>query len=212
MPARSRSKPTSAAKPPKPQATGLATPGLPATTEQSHTLLQAVTKRHGYSALQILALFVVFKWFLPWIADMTPPGVDPRRVAAAAHEQAIAATKGCADACRGMACPAGWTTGRAPDDPCKCICVRLDPGSSTPWDEERKKAAAAKQAPETQGGQQQSEDRHNDKRDAGIVSQPPADASVDTSMGQIPQQQPDSSAATAGSAEETKMGMPPLDT
>ena len=40
----------------------------------------------------------------------------------------------CATVCDGMNCPAGWQTGRSPEDHCKCICVRTDPSKATAWD------------------------------------------------------------------------------
>ena len=80
--------------------------------------------RHGRSALLLCLTCILFKWALPALAEMTPPGVDPKLVAAAAQEQAQGAAEGCKDTCRGMACPAGWTTGRDRENACKCICVR----------------------------------------------------------------------------------------
>ena len=99
-------------------------------------------QRHGRTLLAIGLSLVMFKWILPALADMTPPGVDPLLVAAVAEEKSRLATHGCDEACSGMACPAGWTTGRSPDNPCKCICKRLEAGKKTDWDLQRERAAA----------------------------------------------------------------------
>ena len=57
-----------------------------------------------------------------------------------AEARAIRAKDKCATVCDGMTCPDGWTTGRAPDDQCKCICVRRDPSQATQWDKEHNQA------------------------------------------------------------------------
>jgi len=92
----------------------------------------------AWPALSVLAVYVLFALVLPALADITPPGVDPKLVAAAAAQEAVGVREGCADACKGMGCPTGWTTARSPDDVCKCICARVDPGAATPWDSQQK--------------------------------------------------------------------------
>ena len=113
--------------------------------------------RHGRTALKVALVYALFKWVLPTRAARTPPGVDPKLVHAYADAQAQAAQGGCPDACKGMSCPAGWTTGRDKENVCKCICVRLTPESLTPWDEEQKSAATARAAAAAaaRAGQQQ---------------------------------------------------------
>ena len=133
-----------AAKPPQaakaPPASNKSTAGSSSSTPPISVvqLLQPIFK----PVLGILAVYLLFSTVLPWLAELTPPGVDPKAVAAAASElpaDTIARTA-CENACHGMGCPKGWSTGRAPDDPCKCICVRDDPtGRATEWDLERQK-------------------------------------------------------------------------
>lgn len=91
-------------------------------------------------AAYIFATYLLFALILPFLANLTPPGVDPKMVALLAEVPAPTGVPAhCEDACKGMGCPAGWTTARAPDNPCKCICARVDPRSKgTPWDEEQK--------------------------------------------------------------------------
>ena len=77
---------------------------------------------------------------LPWLAELTPPGVDPKAVAAASSFPPTPLRGPRARTRATECCPKGWSTGRAPDDPCKCICVRDDPtGRATEWDLERQK-------------------------------------------------------------------------
>lgn len=84
--------------------------------------------------LIVVTLFVMFKWILPYLADLTPPGVDVQLIQAEAVKRAARAKDKCATVCDGMNCPAGWQTGRSPEDHCKCICVRTDPSKATAWD------------------------------------------------------------------------------
>lgn len=91
----------------------------------------------------ILGTVLLFWLVLPALADLTPPGVTPKLLAELAEQQTKLAELGCADACRGMACPAGWTTGRSQKDLCKCICVRMNPDQPTAWDEQRKQQQQA---------------------------------------------------------------------
>ena len=109
-----------------------------------------------WPGLYVLGAYVLFAFLLPTLANLTPPGVDPKAVAAWAEEQAAVASAGCENACQGMGCPTGWVTKRSPDDYCKCICARADPSNvDTPWDLERKQkeeaaARAKQQQPVTQ--------------------------------------------------------------
>jgi len=118
------------------------------TTQTTHAAatslsITAMSKRHAHTALLVLLVYVAFKWLLPWLAALTPPGINPEQVAQAAERQMRQAVAGCEDPCKGMNCPDGWTTGLKPDDECKCICVRQDPKKLTKWDLEK----TAKQPP-----------------------------------------------------------------
>ena len=90
--------------------------------------------------LWIIIVFVTFKWCLPFLAELTPPGVDVDLIKREAQERAERAKDRCATVCDGMTCPEGWTTGRSPEDSCKCICVRKDPTTATAWDKEHNQA------------------------------------------------------------------------
>ena len=121
--------------PPPPPPSSSSSSSSPASSLSfSHLLVPLLRPTVG-----LLALYLLFALVLPSLADMTPPGVDPKMVISLAEEQAIGQRSGCEEACRGMACPVGWSTGRSPADPCKCICKRVDPSkTATPWDEEQK--------------------------------------------------------------------------
>ena len=87
----------------------------------------------------LLSVFLLFGLVLPWLANLTPPGVDPKMVAALAAQPQVKPPQGANDPCRGMACPAGWTTALSPETAGKCICKRLDPtNEDTPWDAQQK--------------------------------------------------------------------------
>lgn len=106
--------------------------------------------------LGLLGFYLIFGLILPALADLTPPGVDPKMVAAWAEEQYAGAQAGCENACRGMGCPAGWTTARAPDDHCRCICARIDPTNrDTPWDAERQQKEVKEVAAQVEGKMEQ---------------------------------------------------------
>ena len=81
------------------------------------------------------------------LAEMTPPGVDRALLRSYAEQSLRSAKLGpeCDRACEGLTCPKGWTTGRAQDDQCKCICVREKAGEKTQWDLEREAKGAASQ-------------------------------------------------------------------
>jgi len=91
---------------------------------------------------------------VPWLARMTPPGIDGEAVlrfsngqipapASANSSRGIDASQNqneseCPDACSGLVCPwDGWEAGRSPTDACDCICVRLK--AVTEWDLDRMK-------------------------------------------------------------------------
>ena len=90
--------------------------------------------------LWLIAIYVTFKWFLPFLAEMTPPGVDVKVIQREAELREQRSKDKCATVCDGMTCPDGWTTGRSPEDRCKCICVRKDPATATQWDKEHNQA------------------------------------------------------------------------
>ena len=88
--------------------------------------------------LGLAGLYILFSFILPALADLTPPGVDPKELHAMVKEQTALVKAGCTTTCEGLGCPSGWTTARAPNDPCKCICARIDPNKKdTPWDKEQ---------------------------------------------------------------------------
>ena len=90
--------------------------------------------------LIFVTLFVMFKWMLPYLAELTPPGVNVHQIQVEAVKRAARAKDKCATVCDGMNCPAGWETGRSPEDHCKCICVRKDPSQATVWDKDHNQA------------------------------------------------------------------------
>merc|ERR1711935_553770 len=90
--------------------------------------------------LILVTLFVMFKWMLPYLAELTPPGVDVHQIQVEAVKRAAHIKDKCATVCDGMNCPAGWETGRSPEDHCKCICVRKDPTKATVWDKDHNQA------------------------------------------------------------------------
>ena len=85
-------------------------------------------------ALWIIVVFVTFKWCLPFLAELTPPGVDIKIIQKEAEMKALRQKDRCATVCDGMTCPDGWDTGRSPEDQCKCICVRKQQDKPTEWD------------------------------------------------------------------------------
>ena len=88
----------------------------------------------------ILILVVMFKWILPYLAELTPPGVDIHQIQVEAVKRAARVKDKCATVCDGMNCPAGWDTRRSPEDHCKCICARKDPAKATVWDKDHNQA------------------------------------------------------------------------
>jgi hypothetical protein len=96
-----------------------------------------------FAAIPIVLLLVAFT--CQFLAELVPNGVTAGSLIVAAEAKAASESHRCHGSCKGMGCPAGWTTGHSPDDLCKCICVRIDPSATTPWDEERRRKAAEKQ-------------------------------------------------------------------
>merc|ERR1712166_55711 len=64
--------------------------------------------------LIFVMLFVMFKWMLPYLAELTPPGVNVHQIQVEAVNRAARAKDRCATVCDGMNCPVGWETGRSP--------------------------------------------------------------------------------------------------
>ena len=138
-----------------PQPTGSA----PSPSQGLFTLLKPLVLPVSY----VVGAYMLFAFILPGLAEMTPPGVDPKAVAAAVQVKISLAQRGCENACKGMSCPAGWTTGRDKQDVCKCICVRLDPSQTTAWDLER----AQKEMERERQAQQQAANRLAAEQAAG---------------------------------------------
>ena len=111
--------------------------------------LVAACRDYAHVPLLVLGAYVLFALFLPWLAALTPPGVNMSLVAedAEAKLHPAAAAKDCHGVCDALTCPAGWTTALSPDDPCKCICKRLETGKVTDWDlQQRAQTATAASA------------------------------------------------------------------
>ena len=96
--------------------------------------------QYGRLCMYSILLYVLLKWVLPALAELTPPGISLEDVKRAADEKLLYESAGCPDACKGLVCPTGWKTSRKPENPCKCICARKQGHIRTPWDEEREKA------------------------------------------------------------------------
>jgi len=135
-----------AAPPPPPgKSSSSGKPAVPNSSAPLPTVI-AILINHGRTIAYVFIAYFLFQRALPALAALTPPGVDAKDVLAAAEDHARAAAAGCADACAGMSCPAGWKTARHAEDPCKCICARVDTSVSTPWDDARKRELAGKVA------------------------------------------------------------------
>jgi hypothetical protein len=91
-----------------------------------------IALRHGRNLAYVLVVYSTFKWMLPALAAVTPPGVDLEAVKASAEYHVEVAKAGCGDPCKAMSCPAGWKTALHAQDPCKCICARVE--AATAWD------------------------------------------------------------------------------
>lgn len=141
-----------AAKPPAGSASAASTQKRPTAASTPIALPESVSKL-AWPLFIVVAAVVLLRHILPMLAELTPPGVDLQAVHRLAEQKVLSESHGCKDpnVCKGMGCPSGWTTGLAPNDPCKCICVRLQ--AITPWDEERKKKEAEKAS--LSAGQQQ---------------------------------------------------------
>lgn len=172
-----------------------------ATTSSVSTLLQPLVT----PVLLVLSTYLLFAFFLPFLANLTPPGVDPKAVADAVEAKIALAARGCEDSCRGLSCPSGWTTARDKHDVCKCICVRIDPTIKTAWDLERARkeqdaeqqaqrdAAARLEAMSNQHSQQPQQPLEQAQQ------QPPEQQPPEQQPSEQPQQQQASSAAAADS-------------
>lgn len=88
--------------------------------------------------LPYVLLLLSLRYLLPWLANITPPGVTAK-AERAADVLDVRTPEKCAHACDGLNCPDGWETARDPADDCKCICARSKPGERTAWDEMRAK-------------------------------------------------------------------------
>lgn len=94
----------------------------------------------GRVPVVLLVTFFIFSCVLPWLAALTPPGVNMTLVAAIQRD---AIANQCQGACDALSCPVGWRTALAPELPCKCVCKRIDPKLETAWDlEERARKEA----------------------------------------------------------------------
>ena len=91
-----------------------------------------IALRHGRTFAYVLVVYSTFKWVLPALAAVTPPGVDLEAVKASAEYHVEVAKAGCGDPCKAMSCPPGWKTALHAQDPCKCICARVE--AATAWD------------------------------------------------------------------------------
>ena len=89
-------------------------------------------QRHVRNLAYVFVVYSIFKWVLPALAAVTPPGVDLEAVKASAEYHVEVAKAGCGDPCKAMSCPAGWKTALHAQDPCKCICARVE--AATAWD------------------------------------------------------------------------------
>ena len=52
-----------------------------------------VGEHHGRTPLYLVVVYVLFKWALPALAALTPPGIDPREVIRVADDDALAGWK-----------------------------------------------------------------------------------------------------------------------
>ena len=91
-----------------------------------------IAQRHVRNLAYVFVVYSIFKWVLPALAAVTPPGVDLEAVKASAEYHVEVAKAGCGDPCKAMSCPAGWKTALHAQDPCKCICARVE--AATAWD------------------------------------------------------------------------------
>ena len=121
----------------KPRATGSSSSGAKPVWPADGARVLTQAKR---PILIVMTLFVMFKWMLPYLAELTPPGVNVHQIQVEAVKRAARAKDKCATVCDGMNCPVGWETGRSPEDHCKCICVRKDPSKATVWDKDHNQA------------------------------------------------------------------------
>ena len=114
---------------------------------QGSPQLPVICTKYGQLIACVLATYLLFASVLPWLADLTPPGVNMSVVAEALVE--TVELQECPGACARMTCPSGWVTGLSPKEHCKCICKRAEPGRATEWDLERQKQHTT-QKPDTE--------------------------------------------------------------
>ncbi|KAL1528908.1 hypothetical protein AB1Y20_010230 [Prymnesium parvum] len=109
---------------------------------------------HARVPLLILSAYVLFAFFLPWLAQLTPPGVDMRFAQLDAERKELEAADKCKGACDALACPEGWTTALSAEVACKCICKRLEMKTKTKWDleQEARKAELIRRTQEQMEG------------------------------------------------------------
>ena len=147
---------------------------------QTPSRLSNVAAAYGWPVLYAIVACLIMGVGLPALAEMTPPGVDAQEVAKLAVDKAVAGKHGCGvDVCKGMGCPAGWTTGRNQNDPCKCACIRVQ--QNTPWDEEQKQKEQAKRA--RMEGAASSHDGDRDATKAGGSAEQQANGASAESIG-----------------------------
>mmetsp|Transcript_18365 Transcript_18365/g.48387 ORF Transcript_18365/g.48387 Transcript_18365/m.48387 type:complete len:206 (+) Transcript_18365:95-712(+) len=112
---------------------GAASSGPPALPPQ----LKHACREFGHVPLIALAAYVLLAFALPWLADLTPPGVNMSLVAEETAAAQHVGGRDCEHVCDALSCPAGWTTSISPTDACKCICKRMSEGKLTAWDLEQ---------------------------------------------------------------------------
>ncbi len=99
--------------------------------------LEELRSRYGWPTLLLCSAIVVLRYALPWLASLTPPGVDIELIRTHADRSQPGIHANCENPCTGFKCPAEWKTSRCPIEHCKCICVRATPGVKTQWEKDR---------------------------------------------------------------------------
>lgn len=165
--------------------------------------------RHGRSCLAVLLAYVTLSHILPYLANLTPPGVDREEVLKDADYRALAVARDCDDSCKGMSCPHGWVTTLSPDDVCKCICERLEDNKPTLWDEEQaqKKEAARKASEAAAKKREEMGDEAPSGADAAGGAAEEADGSAEPPE-DAPPQQPAEAGVPLGGASGDVQGAP----
>lgn len=141
-----------AKKPPKAAAAAAAHKRLPSNPSVSTDWASA-----AWPVLAGAIALLVLRYAVPWLAYMTPHGIDPEAVRrfsdmpytppakktprtrpGGSSGNASRPSK-CPTACQGLGCPQGWSVGRSEADECKCVCFPQE--QVTPWDLERQDEA-----------------------------------------------------------------------